>query len=412
MLQLGRYLTWECTGVPGEYRATVIRRDIFSNGTIVVASRCEKGKVVRIDFNRHTLDNPDSLTRAARLFARSIGRTQRLLLDLVDDSLPRSRRRISRVVSNDDFNCKSDVSPQPCIWKSHVRTRLEAHWAGHERRFNRPRWVSSSIDVYMPDRLTHATYFALFPDPAYENATGVYQLNNYPVIPPPYDEASSGVEPVAFANPGITPSVEGIWDIADVNAFRTIAGDGSFGLDLVARTLRLSLHARAHVLVGSQASRSSSTTNQMPVLTRHWVAMVGLNSFDMRTVTLTHPSRFARSPETYECSDDGYRSVATQSSFDQLGPVYFKSAGGCSSAKFQNDAVSEVTIKTSVNTTCPAVEDAADGRLQTRIVPLLEDAVDGRGGPLCSVGSRGSAAVMPTAVVAMVMVAMIAVVLH
>ena len=45
MLQMGRYVSWECTGIPGEYRATVLRRDIYSNGTIEVASRCEKGKV-------------------------------------------------------------------------------------------------------------------------------------------------------------------------------------------------------------------------------------------------------------------------------------------------------------------------------------------------------------------------------
>ena len=110
--------------------------------------------------------------------------------------------------------------------------------------------------------------------------------------------------------------------------------------------------------------------------------------------------------ESYECSptasEGGYRSVATQSSFSQSGPVYFKSAGGCSAARFLDDAVGEVTITTSLNTTCPSSPAAADGRLQTRIVPLLEDAVEGRGGPLCRAGATSGAPATPTAVVAVV----------
>ena len=110
--------------------------------------------------------------------------------------------------------------------------------------------------------------------------------------------------------------------------------------------------------------------------------------------------------ESYECSptasEGGYRSVATQSSFSQSGPVYFKSAGGCSAARFLDDAVGEVTITTSLNTTCPSSVAAADGRLQTRIVPLLEDAVEGRGGPLCRAGATSGAPATPTAVVAVV----------
>jgi hypothetical protein len=110
--------------------------------------------------------------------------------------------------------------------------------------------------------------------------------------------------------------------------------------------------------------------------------------------------------ESYECSptasEGGYRSVATQSSFSQSGPVYFKSAGGCSAARFLDDAVDEVTITTTVNTTCPSSAAAADGRLQTRIVPLLEDAVEGRGGPLCRAGATSGAPATPTAVVAVV----------
>ena len=110
--------------------------------------------------------------------------------------------------------------------------------------------------------------------------------------------------------------------------------------------------------------------------------------------------------ESYECSptasEGGYRSVATQSSFSQSGPVYFKSAGGCSAARFLDDAVGEVTITTSLNTTYPSSAAAADGRLQTRIVPLLEDAVEGRGGPLCRAGATSGAPATPTAVVAVV----------
>lgn len=155
------------------------RRDVYSNGTIVVANRCEKGKVVAPD-SYYWISSTTACPRDDEPFpewSRTTFDTQNLT------SLP----------SPDFGNLTCSRGSRP---------------GGSDTRV-------ASLGL----------------DPAYENATGVYQLTEYPVIPPPYDEANSGVEPVAFAYPGITPAVDGIWDIVGLDAFRTIAGDGTMFIE-------------------------------------------------------------------------------------------------------------------------------------------------------------------------------------
>lgn len=43
--QYGRYLSWECTSLEGVYIATVLRKDTYNNGTVVVQEHCEVAKV-------------------------------------------------------------------------------------------------------------------------------------------------------------------------------------------------------------------------------------------------------------------------------------------------------------------------------------------------------------------------------
>jgi hypothetical protein len=46
MVQMGRWLSYECTGVAdGQYIAATLRRDTYSNGTIVTKRRCEVGQI-------------------------------------------------------------------------------------------------------------------------------------------------------------------------------------------------------------------------------------------------------------------------------------------------------------------------------------------------------------------------------
>lgn len=182
-------------------------------------------------------------------------------------------------------------------------------------------------------------------DPRYADALGVYKIISPELIPPVYDAASSGVDPPSFANPGITPVVDGIWDIENLDAFRTIAGDG-FSI----------------VLYDNETAAFSQ------VLGRY---------------------------ESYECTSSGYRSVATQSSFNQTGPVYFQAAGGCSSADLGSLWQGLVRITSTIDTVCPPVDDGSNGRLQIRIARLAEDRVaeriDGEGGPLCLNKASGAA---------------------
>ena len=95
MLQMGRFLSWECTGVPGEYRATVmcvlnLPRRLFPAPrsprptlTHPIARRaslapCQSSRRV---FERHNRRRQQVRERQGR-------RSRFLLLDLIDDSLP------------------------------------------------------------------------------------------------------------------------------------------------------------------------------------------------------------------------------------------------------------------------------------------------------------------------------------
>jgi hypothetical protein len=184
-------------------------------------------------------------------------------------------------------------------------------------------------------------------DPLYADALGVYQIVSPNVIPPAYNVTSSAVDPPSFAHPGITPVVNGIWDIENLDAFRTIAGDG--------------------FAIVSFNNTSGAFTQ---VLGRY---------------------------ESYECTPYGYRSVAGQSSFNQTGPVYFQAAAGCSSADLGLLDQGLVRITSTVDTTCPPAEDGSNGRLQTRIVRVpsskgaISEVVDGEGGPLCLNKASGAA---------------------
>jgi len=300
MLQMGRYISWECTGIPGEYRATVLRRDLYSNGTIEVASRCEKGKIVAPNvyyWLSSTVECPS-----------------------IDEPFPEwSKTTI-------DTNGYTSLPP-PAFG-------------------NLTCGVGSGPDN--PSGMDTSGSSGL--DPAYADALGVYQIVSPSVIPPTYNVTSSGVDPPSFANPGITPVVNGIWDIENLDAFRTISGNG--------------------------------------------FAIVSFNN------TSREFSQVLGRYESYECTPFGYRSVATQSSFNQTGPVYFQAAGGCSSADLGSIDQGLVRITATVDTTCPAPDDGSNGRLQVRIfqAPSSLDSISGdlSSGPLClnkAASSVGSVAV-------------------
>ena len=308
MMQMGRYISWECTGIPGEYRATVLRRDLYSNGTIEVASRCEKGKVVAPNvyyWLSSTVECPS-----------------------IDEPFPEwSKTTI-------DTNGYTSLPP-PAFG-------------------NLTCGVGSGPDN--PSGMDTSGSSGL--DPAYADALGVYQIVSpsselsvsATVIPPTYNVTSSGVDPPSFANPGITPVVNGIWDVENLDAFRTISGNGFA------------------VVLFNNTSREFSQA-----LGRY---------------------------ESYECTPFGYRSVATQSSFNQTGPVYFQAAGGCSSADLGSIDQGLVRINATIDTTCPAPDDGSNGRLQVRIfqAPSSLDSISGdlSSGPLClnkAASSVGSVAV-------------------
>jgi hypothetical protein len=171
MLQMGRYLTWECTGAPGEYRATVLRRDLYSNGTLVVSHRCEMGKIQAPNLY-YWLSSTESCPEVGSEYPEWSKTT--ILLNATTIAPP-------------------DFSNLTCSAGANV----------------------SGLNTTGPAAL----------DASYENGLGIYQLE-YDSIPPPYDPSKSAVSPSSYAYPGITSAVHGIYDIQAANAFRTIAGDG------------------------------------------------------------------------------------------------------------------------------------------------------------------------------------------
>lgn len=286
MMQMGRYLTWECTGKPGEYRATVLRRDIYSNGTMVVAHRCEIGKI-----------------EAPNLYYWASSTTE---CPPIDTKFPESSKTM--ILVNTTTIDPPDFGNLTCSAGANV-TGLNTSG-------------STALDI------------------AYEDGLGVYQLK-YDTIPPPYDPTKSSVDPSSFAYPGITSAVSGIYDIQEANAFRTIAGDG---FSLVQYENETFLQAMGKYI-------------------------------------------------SYQCLEDGglgYVSVASQSSFGEVGPVYFEpNAGGCSAAIFSDKDVTVVKITATFNTTCPGPSDT--GRVQSLITRLGDDSRDRDTGPLCITAAPSAA---------------------
>lgn len=278
MMQMGRYESWECTGKPGEYRATVVRRDIYSNGTMVVSRRCEIGKIEAPNLY-YWVSSTKECPPIDTVFPES-SKTL-FLLNATTIEPP----------AFDTLTCSAGAN------------------------------VSGLNTTQGPGL-----------DAAYKDGLGVYQLK-YDAIPPPYNPSKSGVSPESFAYPGITSAVHGIYDIQEANAFRTIAGDG---FSIVQYENDTFMQAMGKYI-------------------------------------------------SYQCLDDGslgYRSVASQSSFGEGGPVYFEqNAGGCSAGVFSDAQVNQVKITATYNTTCP--EPREDGRVQDRITRLEDDSRDGDSGPLC-----------------------------
>ncbi|KAI8109873.1 hypothetical protein M9434_001152 [Picochlorum sp. BPE23] len=289
MLQMGRYLTWECTGLPGEYRATVLRRDLYSNGTMVVSQRCEMGKIVQPNLY-YWISSTEECPEVGSDFPAS---SETMIL-LNSTTIP-----------------PPDFGNLTCSAGANV----------------------TGLDTSGPAAL----------EAEYADGLGVYQLE-YASVPPPFDPSKSAVSPSSFEYPGITSVVHGIYDIQAANAFRTIAGDG-----------------------------------------------FAIVQYDNDTFTQALGSYIS-----YECLGDGvsgYRSVASQSSFGQGGPLFYQpNVAGCSAGEFLNDEVSQVRIKATIETTCP--ESSEGGRIQDLITRIADDSRDGDTGPLCVASAPSSAAVL------------------
>lgn len=250
MIQMGKYLSWECTGNEGEYRATLIRRDIFSNGTMVVANRCELGKITPEYY--YWISSTVVCPEVGTPFPESSQTT--ILYDTTTIKPP-------------------NFSNLTCRQGADVTGLNTTGTAGL--------------------------------DPVYLNELGVYSLNT--TIPPPPRAVSGVYTPPPYPYTGITPVVNGIWDLAYADAFRTIASDG-YSIILYNKTL--------------------NTFRQV------------LGKYD-----------------SYEClvlgNNNGYRSVASQSSFNQSGVLFLSPAPGCSASVFLTQSVTQVAINATFNATCP-----------------------------------------------------------
>ncbi|WPT11628.1 hypothetical protein PSENEW3n2_00005128 [Picochlorum sp. SENEW3] len=250
MMQMGKFLSWECTGNEGEYRATLIRRDIFSNGTVVVANRCELGKITPEFY--YWVSSTVTCPEVGTAFPESSETT--ILYDTTTIAPP----------NFSNLTCKQGAT---------VTGLNTTGTAGL--------------------------------DPVYLNELGVYSLNT--TIPPPPRAVPGVYTPPPFQYKGITPVVNGIWDLAYADAFRTIASDG-FCIILYNKTLNTFTQA--------------------------------LGKYD-----------------SYEClvlgNNNGYRSVASQSSFNQTGVLFLSPAPGCSAAVFLTQSVTQVAINVTFNATCP-----------------------------------------------------------
>lgn len=265
----------------------MLRRDLYSNGTMVVSQRCEMGKIVAPNMY-YWISSTEECPEVGSVFPAS---SETMIL-LNTTTIP-----------------PPDFGNLTCSAGANV----------------------TGLDTSGPAAL----------EAEYADGLGVYQLE-YASIPPPFDPSKSAVSPSSFKYPGITSAVHGIYDIQAVNAFRTIAGDGFAIVQYENNTFTQAL--------GSYTS--------------------------------------------YQCLGDGmsgYRSIASQASFGQGGPLFLQpNAAGCSAGEFLDAEVTQVRITASYNSACP--DPSQDGRISERITKINDDSRNGDTGPLCIASAPSSAA--------------------
>jgi hypothetical protein len=167
-MQMGRYLSWECTGKEGEYRATVLRRDIYSNGTVLTKEHCEIG----------LLQAPDSYYWISS-----------------EQECPDPETVDFTSTQRDIFLLNSSILPPPNF--ANLTCTTGADPSGLD--------TSDGPGLSLKDAKIGEQYLGS-------------------TVPPPL-EGNSTFPPV-FSYPGMTSEVHGVWEIPTANSFRTIAGDG------------------------------------------------------------------------------------------------------------------------------------------------------------------------------------------
>eukprot|EP00890_Picochlorum_soloecismus_P000596 jgi/Picsp_1/1537/NSC_05015-R1_---NA--- len=268
-MQMGRYLSWECTGNEGEYTATVLRRDIYSNGTVFTKEHCEIGLI----------QAPDSYYWISS-----------------EEECPDPETVDFSSTQRDTFLLNSSILPAPNF--ANLTCSTGADPSGLD--------TSDGPGLNLKDAEIGEQYLGS-------------------MVPPPL-EGNSTFPPV-FSYPGITSEVHGIWEIPTANSFRTIAGDG---FSIVTYDAEKNIFQQALGRYNSYTCLNSSTP--------------------------------------------GYRSSASQSSFNESGVVYFGTGAGCSAGVFLDPEVKEVSIAGGLES-CP--EPDPNARLNVLLERYPDDSVDG-----------------------------------
>ena len=170
-LQMGKYTSWECTGNAGEYRATATRRDIYSNGTVVIAQHCEIGKLVPPDsyyWISSTTGCPDVNT--------TFPESSRITILVNSTTLPPP--------DFSNLTCSEGANPVGMNTTTNAGLDLNNSTLGR-----------TSLNTRIPEPLQRVDGF-----------------------------------PPAFNYTGITPAVAGFYEIPSFGSIRTISPDGSFSV--------------------------------------------------------------------------------------------------------------------------------------------------------------------------------------
>jgi len=268
-MQMGRYLSWECTGKEGEYRATVLRRDIYSNGTLYIKEHCEIGLI----------QAPDSYYWISSV-----------------EECPDPETVDFSSTQRDTFLLNSSILPAPNFGNLTCSTGADP--SGLD--------TSDGPGLSLKDAKIGEQYLGS-------------------MVPPPLERNSTF--PPVFSYPGITSEVHGVWEIPAANSFRTIAGDG---FSIVTYDAEKDVFQQALGRYNSYTCLNGSTP--------------------------------------------GYRSSASQSSFNESGVVYFGTGAGCSAGVFLDSEVKEVSIAAGLES-CP--EPDANARLNVLLERYPDDSVDG-----------------------------------